>query len=261
MITADRDTRPHRRDTKRQKQSWTRSRKAEKQFSRTLRSLAKRIGTMTREMFDPNDLVGSSNRCRHFLDKYSETIRPWAEATARRMVGDVSRRDEAVWSGLSKEMGRALSQEIKSTPIGEDIRVRQREVVDLITSLPREAAERIGTLTLEAMTAAKRSSEVTRDIMKTGRVTQSRAELIARTEVARTASLLVQARSEHVGSDGYIWRTSEDSDVRHIHRKLNGKFFRWDAPPVAGENGERAHAGAIYNCRCWPEPVIPDEAA
>jgi hypothetical protein len=27
---------------------------------------------------------------------------------------------------------------------------------------------------------------------------------------------------------------------------------------VAGEQGEHAHAGMIYNCRCYPEPVIPE---
>jgi uncharacterized protein with gpF-like domain len=102
----------------------------------------------------------------------------------------------------------------------------------------------------------------------------SHARLIARTETARTASVLTEVRAKSVGSEGYIWRTSLDADVRPkigtpnfaklntlamgSHRKLEGTFHRWDDPPIASENGERAHPGQIYNCRCWPEPVLPD---
>lgn len=258
--SATHDRQP-RRDSAAQRRSWTRARLAEKQFGQKLRSLARRIGTMTREMFDPADMIGSSNRCANLLNKYAETLRPWAEASAKRMIADVNRRDENAWAEASKNMGRALREEIQSAPIGEDIRIRQREVVDLITSLPRDAAARIGTLTLEAMTEAKRTDEVAKEIMKTGHVSKSRANLIARTEVARTASLLVQARSQHAGSEGYFWRDAGDRDVRKEHRKLSGKFFRWDDPPVAGSNGMRYHAGAGPNCRCYPEPHFSDEPA
>lgn len=111
---------------------------------------------------------------------------------------------------------------------------------------------------IEAMPGGVRASETAKEIERTGDVTRSRADLIARTETTRAATSMVEARARHVGSEGYIWRTVGDVDVREIHKKLEGKFVRWDSPPVAGENGERAHAGAIYNCRCWPEPVIPD---
>jgi SPP1 gp7 family putative phage head morphogenesis protein len=104
-------------------------------------------------------------------------------------------------------------------------------------------------------------------------VTRSRAELIARTETGRAASALTQARAEYIGSPGYLWRNANDYKVRpeigikHFaklntlakgsHRKLEGTFHRWDDPPIAGVNGERAHPGSIYNCRCWAEPVLP----
>jgi uncharacterized protein with gpF-like domain len=38
---------------------------------------------------------------------------------------------------------------------------------------------------------------------------------------------------------------------------MEGKFVRWDEPPTL--DNLTGHAGALPNCRCRPEPVIPDE--
>jgi SPP1 gp7 family putative phage head morphogenesis protein len=96
-------------------------------------------------------------------------------------------------------------------------------------------------------------------VQASGDVSKSRATLIARTEVARCGSILTQARCAHVGCEAYIWRTVEDDDVRHDHAILNGKVIYWNAPPIADlRSGTRAHAGQIWNCRCYPEPIIPD---
>ena len=96
--------------------------------------------------------------------------------------------------------------------------------------------------------------------MAIGGTTKARANTIARTEVSRASTMFTQARAEAIGSDGYIWRSSEDSDVRDEHKELNGKFFKWNEPPVADKRtGIRAHAGCIWNCRCYAEPVIPED--
>ena len=53
------------------------------------------------------------------------------------------------------------------------------------------------------------------------------------------------------GVEEYIWSTSGDSRVRESHKKLNGKRFRWDDPPVVDEKtGRRCHPGEDYECRC-----------
>lgn len=269
--TGDRGQRGRRPETQRERAGFDRVRKAEREYGRSLSSLARQIGDFARG-FNPND-PSSMTMFENMLARYSEAIRPWATATASRMLADVSRRDEAVWNELAADMSRSLRDEIKKAPTGELLQQLLADQVDLITSLPRSAAERVHKLVVEGMGDATRASEIAAEIMRTGHVTKSRAMLIARTEVARVSSGLVQARSVYVGSEGYIWRTAEDSDVRPAlslpakvranfvgsHRKLNGKFIRWDSPPVAGTGGQRAHAGAIFNCRCYPEPVIPDE--
>lgn len=269
--TATVDRRGRQDESQRERRAFNSVRKAERAYGNALASIARQIGAFARG-FDPAE-PNSMTMFENLLSRYSEAIKPWATATAQRMLVDVSRRDEAVWNSLAQDMSRSLREEVRDAPTGELLRQMLNEQVDLITSLPRGAAQRVHKLVLEGMEGGTRASEIAAEIMRSGQVTKSRAMLIARTEVARAASGLVQARSVHVGSEGYIWRTAEDSDVRPAlslpakqrakfvgsHRKLNGKFIRWDSPPVSGQRGERAHAGQIYNCRCYPEPVIPDE--
>lgn len=241
------------------RRQYLRARKAEKQFARSLRALARRLGELTDQMVNPRDIVGSTTRLKNLLQNYGQAIRPWAHETAQRMVLDVQRRDETFWAERSKEMSRDLVKEIQNAPTGAALRERVMEAATLITSMPLEAAQRIEQLTVKALTDSSRADEVVKAILRTGHVTKSRANLIARTEVARTSSLLVQVRAEHVGSEGYIWRTAGDIDVRKEHRHLAGKFIKWSEPPIAGTNGMRYHAGQGPNCRCWSEIVIPGE--
>jgi len=241
------------------KRQWKRSQRAEAQFARELRLVAKNCGAIAKHVFKDGEPLNSSARLRRALEVYSQQLQKWAKSSAQRMVSDVARRDEALWNEQSKSMARNLRAEIKNTPVGIKLRERTQEAAFYITSLPLEAAQRVEKLSVQYLTQGKRANELAAAIMKTGQVTKSRANLIARTETSRTASLLQQTRAEAIGSDGYIWRTSEDVDVRDRHRKLNGKFIKWISPPVAGEKGERYHAGCGPNCRCWPEPLLPGE--
>ena len=205
--------------------------------------------------FDVTNL-GVTDKLRAALDRYSHTLRPWAEAVGSRMVAEVAQRDERSWFRVANQMGEGLRKEIATAPIGEVVRERQAEQVRLITSLPLEAAERVHHMTREGIVKGWRADQIAAEIMRTGEVTKARADLIARTEVGRTSTLLTQARAEHVGSDGYTWRTAADSDVRASHKAMNGKFVAWGAPPTL--DGLTGHAGALPNCRCYCEPVLPD---
>jgi SPP1 gp7 family putative phage head morphogenesis protein len=173
------------------------------------------------------------------------------------MLADVFNRDAKQWHELSKQMGISLRTEIAMAPTGEKMRELLAEQVSLITSLPLDAAIRVQQIALGNIYEGARPATMHDLIMQSGQVSKSRATLIARTETARVSSLLTQARAQNIGSEGYIWRTVGDADVRPRHRKLEGKFIKWSEPPVAGENGELAHAGQIYNCRCFAEPIIP----
>lgn len=230
---------------------------AEKKLARQLKAVARQVGSIVK-VLAPNGVVSSFPKLNKALNDYAKMLQPWASAVAEQMVQEVARRDETAWADLGREMGRALREEIRRAPTGIAMKEKIAEAEELITSLPVEAARRVHKLTIEGMQSGVRARETAKEIMRTEEVTASRAMLIARTETTRTATAMVEARATAIGSVGYIWRTSKDSDVRETHKKLEGQYIRWSTPPIAGENGERAHAGAIYNCRCWPEPVIPD---
>lgn len=239
------------------RERFARTRRAERGFSRHLQRVARHVGHLVEGMSTKGTV--NAAELQTALDKYAELLKPFAQKLSAQLIAEVNQRDGQAWTELARSMGQELKAEVRAAPVMAAMQRLQEEQVELITSLPKKAAQRIHHLTQQSLYGGSvRAEDLAEEIARTGEVTLGRAKLIARTETSRTASAMVEARSRYVGSTGYFWRTSGDSDVREQHRKLNGKFFRWDAPPVSGSSGERSHPGAIYNCRCYPEPVLPD---
>jgi len=229
----------------------------EQRYALQLRKVAQQVGSIVAP-FTPGDM-SQVPTIEQLLKAYSDMLKGWATQTASNMLMDVALRDEQAWQTMAKELSRGLREEIRNAPTGRVMRQLLAEQVTLIQSIPLEAAQRVHRLTLEGLEDSTRFTEIAKEIRRTEEVTTSRAVLIARTETARTATTLTQARAESIGADSYIWRTSGDSTVRSDHKKLNGKIFQWNNPPVADErSGERAHPGCIWNCRCFAEPILVD---
>lgn len=237
------------------KSAFVRARKAEVQYARQLRKVARHIGDLVMGLFDAAD-PASAGIVERALRRYAPAIEAWASSVGGRMVAEVAARDRKAWMAVSREMGTAIHREIERAPVGAILRQRLVDQVSLITSLPTEAAERVHQLTIEGLSNGARASEIAAEIMRSGEVSTARANLIARTEVSRTATAFTEARAESIGSEGYIWRTAGDSDVRDSHRGMAGKYVPWKSPPTL--DGMTGHAGQFPNCRCYPEPVIPD---
>ena len=180
-----------------------------------------------------------------------------AKNAAGRIITDVALRDEKTWLIYAQDLSRGVKDQIRNTDIGAVYQQLLNEQISLIKSLPLDAAQRISDLSTRALIEGSRASEISSLIMATGHVTKSRANTIARTEVSRAQSVFAQARAENLGSEGYIWRTSDDLDVRYSHEQMNGKFVYWDEPPTLDKM--TGHAGCLPNCRCYCEPVIPDD--
>lgn len=235
--------------------AFVRARKAEIQYARQLRKVARHIGDLVMGLFDEADPT-SAGIVERALRRYAPTIEGWANAVGGRMVTEVAARDRKAWMAVSREMGTAIHREIEKAPTGAILRERLKEQVSLITSLPTEAADRVHKLTIEGLSKGTRASEIAAEIRKSGEVSIAKANTIARTEVSRTATAFTEARAQSIGSEGYIWRTADDSDVRETHRAMAGKYVLWGKPPTL--DGMTGHAGQYPNCRCYPEPVIPD---
>lgn len=193
------------------------------------------------------------------LERYADLIEPWAEAVSNRLISTLEIADDAMWRERSFQISAGL-RDLMSGSQGMVTRSIIHEQVKLFKSLPLEAADRVYDIhnqAIEAVVTGRRSSELKKEIMRTGEVTESRARMIARTEVGRASTAITQARSTAIGSRGYIWRTADDSDVRHSHKQMEGQYVDWATPPTL--DGMTGHAGQFPNCRCYCEVVVPED--
>jgi hypothetical protein len=247
------------------RERFMKARIAEREYARHLASIGRQVGAIVKG-FSTKGVVDDLDAMKKSLAAYSQQLQPWAVAVTNRMLLDVSRRDLNAWKQLSHSLGSGLAKEIAKAPVGAIHAQLLDQHVTLITTIPLEAAERVGRLSLEALLSSERAEVVQREIMRSGQVSAFNAYRLARTAVSTTASMLTEARAIYIGSPGYWWRTSRDSDVRNrdgnpvgSHRLLEGVFVPWTKPPVVSQDGKtRAHAGQWVFCRCWPEPQLPD---
>lgn len=192
------------------------------------------------------------------LERYADLIDPWSEAVSKRLISTLEIADDAMWRERSYRISAGL-RDLMADSQGQVTRSIIDEQVKLFKSLPLQAADRVYDIhnqAIEAVVSGKRSSTLKQEIMRTGEVTEARARTIARTEVGRASTAITQARSTAIGSRGYIWRTADDSDVRHSHKQMEGKYVDWSKPPTL--DGMTGHAGQFPNCRCYCEIVVPE---
>ena len=231
------------------------SRTAERRFGVELRKVARVIGAMINAHID-GPAIRDQKKLAEALAAYSDALGPWAERVVGNILKDVNRANKKSWESTSARIGAQLKRTMEETAVGDVMKLIQRRQVELIKSLPIEAGLRAQKLSQEAVMGGKRADEVAAELARSGEVTESRATLIARTEIAKANSALTQARAQYVGATHYIWRTAEDGDVRDSHAEMNGKVFRFDDPPYV--EGEGNHGpGEFPNCRCFAEPIIP----
>nr|WP_245609597.1 phage minor head protein [Trabulsiella guamensis] len=231
-------------------------RRSEIQYRKSLLAIANQIGQIVNGTYDGSQ--ASADKTGLVLIDYSELISNWAEQVGQRMFAQVEQEEWNQWRSVSEEIGAGLREVVGNTPVGQvaqDIVYRQ---IQLMKSLPLEAADRVMDIQQRAIQAAingERPDQLYEQILSSGDVAASRAQLIARTEIGRATGALTQARALAVGSEGYWWRI-EGAGTRDSHRRMKDKFVRWDNPPTL--DGMTGHAGCLPNCKCYPDVHIPE---
>lgn len=218
--------------------------------------MASRINEIVTGSYDGS--ADSADTVVKGLLDYSQIIDEWAEMVGRRMFSQVEEEEWKQWRSVSEEISQGLRDVVGNTPVGhvaQDIVYRQ---IQLMKSLPIEAADRVRDIQARAMEAVingERPDQLYEMIMQSGDVAASRAKLIARTEIGRATGALTEARARAVGSEGYWWRI-RGAGTRPSHRRMKDVFVRWDNPPTL--DGMTGHAGCLPNCKCWKEVQIPE---
>lgn len=231
------------------------SRWIEEKYARQLRDVAREISRIIHG-HDPLTVTGLS-AMQESLRRYAGILTPWAVKTGQAIADKLDRQDLSMWDRHSQHIGAGLRELVRRQPAGEVLQDFLARQVHYITTLPIEEGQRVHKLAVEGMTAGKRPDEIAQDLMDTNNVCKSRATLIARTECARTASLLTQSRALGIGATHYIWRTAKDESVRLSHRQMEGKTCEILNPPTLSD-GTTTNPGQIWNCRCYEEVIIPE---
>ena len=171
-----------------------------------------------------------------------------------RKAARVSTRSHFLYTVLMEELKQGIKKDIDSQVISN---------AALIKTLPSDTAQKVVRDIEEYALSGLRAEEIEKLIQdKTRQHSRASARLIARTEVSKTTSALTKARSEELGLRWYVWRTMADGDrVRKSHRIMNDVLVSWNNPPspellVKEKDVGRYHAGNIWNCRCYSEPLI-----
>lgn len=155
------------------------------------------------------------------------------------------------YSSVENAVGVNLQTIIQKENIEDILVATTRENVNLIKTIPEEYFKKIESVVFKGTLQSNSAKGMMEEIRQIGGVSEKRAKLIARDQTSKLNSALTKKRSEDLGIEEYVWRTSEDERVRDTHEKNNGKTFRFDTPPpVTG------HPGNDIQCRCVAQPII-----
>lgn len=243
---------------------WKRIKTVEKEYLNALLKLVKIFKKIANSSgSDQQKYIDSMNNFQNSM-QYEKFI----NSAVKRMVLPLDVGNQRTWREAAKKATKGkflyclLMDELKQGT-GQIIQKQVMENVLLIKTLPNDVAQKVvSDIAENALKGARAESteKIIRD--KTDQHARASARLIARTETAKTMSALTKARCEQLGLRWYIWRTALDGTrVRLSHRIMEGVLVNWNNPPAPEELvGEKSaghyHAGNIWNCRCYSEPVL-----
>lgn len=191
---------------------------------------------------------------RRELENYGEQIGRWAEGFWGKLLPQQQKLLERDWKA------KGIKLPAHASNVQAAIAAAQAEQVELIKTLPRNAAEKAQEIAEKAaMATGDRADKLIAQLqgLEPG-YPEFAARRLARTEIAKSQSLLVEAQAKDLGVTHYVWCTMDDEAVRDSHKKLDGQIFRFD--DLSDKDGDGCPApGQIYNCRCYARPLLPGE--
>lgn len=113
-----------------------------------------------------------------------------------------------------------------------------------ITQFSEQEISEAQAVVSRAVRSGRSTEDVKRDLRKRFRISDNRAERIARTEISQLNSQITRERQRELGIEKFVWITARDERVRDQHEEWDGREFEWDNPPDGVLPGEP------INCRC-----------
>ena len=245
--------------------SWEPGRIIEERYNFALRNLFNHFEEIVKALSvtDAADILA-------LLRTYTQTkeFASYTQAAASRMITSLAVENAKTWREAAQKsmQGRMIYEAVQkemSGHVGWKVKGLIEENAKLISTFPDTISKQVNSFISSEALKGRRSEFIAKDLMKQfPNVTKARIQLIARTETAKAASAIVRTRSENLKLYWYIWRTSHDERVRPSHKLMNKVLIAWNDPPAPEQllgmkNAPNAyHAGNIYNCRCYSEPLL-----
>ncbi len=244
------------------KDLWKPRRRIELTYKRSLKQLIKKINKSLIGLDSPTEIVRELKKIANSIE-----FKKYASSCSKKMVTSLFSDAGRTWREAARENSKgrsiyeALRKELKG-PIGGAINEQIQRNAELIKSIPLDFAKEITDYVAKESFGGRRAEDIAKDLQNEFYITsENKAKLIARTEVSKTSTALTKARCENLRVNWYIWRTSEDQRVRSSHSHMEDVLICWNNPPSPERLIDKRfvgyyHAGNIYNCRCYPEPVV-----
>jgi SPP1 gp7 family putative phage head morphogenesis protein len=237
------------------------ARALERGYTRELGAVTRRMIRLTRRALDglvlprPLERTDAAGPDGVDWDRLRIRLGRLADSSAAEIVARYGRR---IGRFSAQEIERVLGIDVarESPELSALIEAWQRDNVALIRSIGEELHEDVREVIGEAAARGTRVETVARRLLERYDVTESRARLIARDQIAKGNAALNQARMGAAGIEEYVWSTSRDERVRESHKDLEGRVFRFSAPPLVAP-GRRCNPGEDYQCRCVAVPIMP----
>lgn len=243
---------------------WGQSKRIENEYLKTLYTLCNMFKKIAQSVGEDQELY--IQRMNQFQNSYQ--YEKYIMSAVKRMVTPLEEINARTWREAARKSTRSnflyslLMEELKQgKKVIIDDQVLQN--ANLIKTLPNDVAQKVVKNIEEEALKGKRARSIEKIIsQETDKHSRASARLIARTEVSKTQSALTQTRAQTLDLQWYVWRTALDGKrVRPSHRLMEGVLVNWHDPPspeqLAGEkNVGYYHAGNIWNCRCYSDPLL-----
>ena len=242
---------------------WNINRIAEIKYKTSLKKILRIMNAAVKDIDDPVQMsaaLSELSRNKNFVEL--------SISVATKFTGYLNNEEAKTWKEVASELkGGKILAELFEKSLDINVRKTMKQTIannaKLISEIPLGVSEKITNYVAAETRKGYRSDQIAKNLKKKyNQYSESKINLIARTEASKGSTALTESRSKDVGSMWYVWRTANDGNrVRGSHQIMQGVVCNWNDPPSPELLDKEKfvgnyHPGGIWNCRCWPQPVI-----